>query len=276
MINPTDGKPDCFLELSNMLSSIVITKATLEHLIELGIPILMIAFNKILLWFSVRSDSREESSEARRMLLPTEFTGKDRTEDAEDVAESGLNSVTADTTIEDYGELIVAYGYVALFAVAYPVTPLIFYFSLLIECRTDAFKYLFVQNRPPAKTASSIGTWISAMKFIMWSGIITNAILLTFTGNRKLEYISSVSNRRVASFFIIMTILFILIFTIDYAIDDVPSKVHRLKARQDFLIARYFGVGEKPHYKLNVTGNTNISGTEDEDADTDLASLVRQ
>jgi len=96
----------------------------------------------------------------------------------------------------------------------------------------------------------------------MLAGIVTNAILLTFTGNRKLEYIQFVSNRRIASFFIIMTSLFILILLIDYAIGDVPS--------------RYFGVGEKPHYKLNITGDTKMSNTEQEGADDDLVSLIRQ
>jgi len=274
VINPTDGKPDCFLELRYMLSSIVITKATLEHFIELGIPILLVAFNKILLWFSVRSHSREESLEARSMLLPTQFTGRDRTEDEEEFAESNLNSDSAE--IDDFAELILQYAFVALFGVVYPLTPLLFYLSNLLECRTDAFKYLFVHNRPPATTGSSIGKWVSTMKFIMLAGIVTNAILLTFTGNRKLEYIQFVSNRRIASFFIIMTSLFILILLIDYAIGDVPSKVYRLKARQDYLIARYFGVGEKPHYKLNITGDTKMSNTEQEGADDDLVSLIRQ
>jgi len=279
VINVLDGNPDCFMELRNMLASVVVTKASIEHITEIGVPMLVIAFNRVKLWLSVRvySGNQDESDQVRKILLPRTLTGMKRSEDEADITEYGLP--TFEDTTEDFSELVLQYGYVAMFGMVYPLTPLIFYLSNLIESRSDAYKYLFIQNRPPSENSASIGKWLETMKFIMWTAIFTNATLVIFTSHRGHETFDSVSNRRIVAFFVLQNVLLLITYLIDYAYEDIPGRVHRLKARQDYLIARYFGHGEKPYYKLNISGHSNLSQDHEEDkndGNSDLVDLVKK
>ncbi len=50
----------------------------------------------------------------------------------------------------------------------------------------------------------------------------------------------------------VLTGLLLMCFArIDYA--DVPGRTLRRKARQEYLIYRWFGIGERSHYKQNMT-----------------------
>lgn len=203
-----DGAPDCIQELTGMVSSIVITKATLDQFLELGIPTLIIAVNRILLlgqWILSRS---EGASEMRRTLLGS--SGPMLDENARAIKEYGLN--TFENTVEDYGELVIQYGYIALFSSVFPMTSFVFLLCNMIEGRTDAFKYLFLSNRAPADIASSIGRWKSMIKFTMISGVLLNSILLTVTTNSQ----RMKATHPIICFFVLEHIFYGVTVAIDY------------------------------------------------------------
>ncbi len=212
--NVFDGAPDCIQELSGMVSSIVITKATLDQCLELIIPMAIIAIKRGVLlvqWVISRS---EGTSEMRTALIGS--SSSVRNSDASDIKESGLN--TFENTVEDYGELVIQFGYVALFSIVFPMSSVVFLLTNMIEGRTDAFKYLFLNNRAPADNASSIGRWKSMLRFTMVCGVLMNSLLLTVTNNHAARSISFIRKNSVIWFFILENIFYLVTVAVNYSL----------------------------------------------------------
>jgi len=63
---------------------------------------------------------------------------------------------------DDYLEMIMTYGYITLFAAAFPLGSTITCLFIYIEIRSDIFKLETCSKRPLAKKTHTIGTWIFA------------------------------------------------------------------------------------------------------------------
>lgn len=184
-----------------MVATLVITKATIQQLMELGIPTLIIIMNRLMMWYALYSSGENENSELRQTLLDAEDETSEVHTDSADIKESKLN--TFDNTVEDYGELIIQFGYVALFGLAYPLTAFVFFINNLIEMRSDSFKYLFIRNRAPADVAASIGRWLVILNFLVRMSVWTNAGILIFTSDEISETLADVSASDLSKFFIL-------------------------------------------------------------------------
>ncbi|CAG8608697.1 3225_t:CDS:2 [Paraglomus brasilianum] len=75
---------------------------------------------------------------------------------------------------EDYAEMILQYGYVSLFAVVWPLTPICAFVNNWIELRSDAIKLCAHTRRPIPARADSIGPWLDSLTIITWLATITN------------------------------------------------------------------------------------------------------
>lgn len=64
-----------------------------------------------------------------------------------------------ETPLEDYMEMVIDYGYVVMFAVAFPLAPLIAFVMVVIEVRIDAYKLCYLTRRPFPIPAQDIGVW---------------------------------------------------------------------------------------------------------------------
>ena len=62
-------------------------------------------------------------------------------------------------TFEDYTEILIQFGYVSFFSIAFPLAPLLALLNNLFELRGDAFKLCNSKQRPVARKASGIGIW---------------------------------------------------------------------------------------------------------------------
>ncbi len=171
MLNPVDNAPDCMLELQTQLASLVITKATIQQLLEIGIPTLMIGIKRAKMWIVARRAGESVSSRLLERLLRT--GSGDEEDEVDDIAESKLG--TYRSTIEDYGELVIQYGYIALFGLAFPPAAIVCLINNMIEIRSDAFKILFISKRTPANDAADIGKWLDMLKLISVFAVWTNA-----------------------------------------------------------------------------------------------------
>lgn len=59
----------------------------------------------------------------------------------------------------DYLELLILYGYVTLFVVAFPLAPLLGLINNIVEIRVDSFKLMHECSRPIPMGAEDIGAW---------------------------------------------------------------------------------------------------------------------
>lgn len=73
--------------------------------------------------------------------------------------------------------MVIQFGYIALFALALPLAPLIAFINNILEIRGDAFKLTRGLRRPPFASIPSIGTWLRALEGFIVFSIITNSTI---------------------------------------------------------------------------------------------------
>jgi anoctamin-10 len=84
---------------------------------------------------------------------------------------------------DDYLEMIMTYGYITLFASAFPFGSTITCLFIFIEIRSDIFKFEKTARRPFATKTHDIGTWQFALNALTYGSIFTNLILCCFASD---------------------------------------------------------------------------------------------
>lgn len=78
----------------------------------------------------------------------------------------------------DLREMCIQFGYLSLFSVVWPLTPLSYFINNWIELRGDTFKLTVESRRPNPSRADSIGPWLDSLEFLAWLGSLTSAALV--------------------------------------------------------------------------------------------------
>ncbi|CAM9711227.1 unnamed protein product, partial [Phaeothamnion confervicola] len=86
----------------------------------------------------------------------------------------------------EYLEQIVQYGYVTMFAVAFPLAPLLALLNNLVEFSTDQRK-LMRSRRPPLDLRSGIGAWYNVLVVLGMLAVLTNSCLLSMTAEGQVD-----------------------------------------------------------------------------------------
>ena len=95
-----------------------------------------------------------------------------------------LNRVRSEAELDIYDvttdlrEMVVQFGYLALFSVVWPLTACSFLVNNWVELRSDAVKICVEMQRPTPHRADSIGPWLDSLGFLAWLGSITTAALV--------------------------------------------------------------------------------------------------
>lgn len=85
---------------------------------------------------------------------------------------------------DDLREMCIQFGYLALFAVIWPLVPVSFLANNWLELRSDFFKICMEFRRPIPLRTDTIGPWLDTLGFLSWVGSLTTAALVyMFTGN---------------------------------------------------------------------------------------------
>ena len=83
----------------------------------------------------------------------------------------------------DLREMVVQFGYLALFSVVWPLTSVSFLINNWVELRSDAVKICVEMQRPIPYRADSIGPWLDSLGFLTWLGSISTAALVYLFSN---------------------------------------------------------------------------------------------
>ena len=95
-----------------------------------------------------------------------------------------MSRVREEASLPDYDvtsdlrEMCIQFGYLALFSVVWPLTPVSYFINNWLELRGDLFKLTIESRRPVPERADSIGPWLSSLEFLAWLGSITSAALV--------------------------------------------------------------------------------------------------
>lgn len=141
-------------------------------------------------------------------------------------------------TFGDYDELIVQFGFVVLFVVAFPLAPFLAMCNNFVEIWIDGTKLTGHCRRPPPKGAKDIGTWFSVLEFLSWMALITNVGIVVFeirVTKKSLAGEDYPLAQRLFEFLIFEHVLFGAKALVAYFIPDEPDSVAERKERMTFI-----------------------------------------
>jgi anoctamin-10/anoctamin-7 len=81
-------------------------------------------------------------------------------------------------------ELVIQFGYVTLFVVAFPLAPLIALFANIIEARVDGWKLVDKCQRPVPLGSNGLGMWTQILEIFSVIAVVTNICLYAFRTDR--------------------------------------------------------------------------------------------
>ncbi|WP_411023051.1 anoctamin family protein, partial [Salmonella sp. s51228] len=82
----------------------------------------------------------------------------------------------------EYLELVIQFGFVTIFAAAFPLAPLFALINNYFEIRIDGSKFILLTRRPLASKSQDIGPWYNILDIISKIAVVSNAFLIPFTG----------------------------------------------------------------------------------------------
>ncbi|CAF0829888.1 unnamed protein product [Rotaria sp. Silwood1] len=162
----------CLAELSIQLLVILVGKQVINNLFEVGMVKFWTFFRKIL----VHRNAFKQMRYRRHHTL--HWYSKRPQED-----DFMLERWTTTTLFYEYLELIIQYGFVTMFLVAFPLAPLCAFLNNIVEIRIDANKFVCDVRRPVAKKVADIGIWRLIIAAISKLAILTNGLLIAFTSD---------------------------------------------------------------------------------------------
>lgn len=229
--------PDCMVELETQMMSLVLTKATIGQITEVAGPLISCSFAH---WRANRQLSAEtdlDTNEETKLMRQSEM-------------ETHLG--VYESTIDDYGEIILQFGYLVLFGVAFPPAAVVALLNNLVEGRVDAYKILVLSKRVNADDAANIGAWYTILEFLNMMAIFANAGLMVFTADgvgKLLGFEGDYSWRgllyRVVAVFVVEHVFLVIKGLLAYVIKDIPGRVRRWKERENYDIWRWFTSSEE-------------------------------
>ncbi|RMZ95893.1 anoctamin-1 isoform X1 [Brachionus plicatilis] len=76
---------------------------------------------------------------------------------------------------------IIQFGFICMFAVSFPLSPLLSLFNNMVEIRIDAKKILNTMQRPVPRKEKGVRIWLPIIKGITRVAVITNGLIIAFT-----------------------------------------------------------------------------------------------
>lgn len=177
--------------LRSLLISLLTINALLNNAIELGTPMIKSYLNRL---ENRKKMKKQEASKdttgvtvagTANGIVPHPISTLDtaapaarKNEDAElkNILEEELAFSDYDLNA-DYLEIVIQYGYVTMFVVAFPLAPALALLNNIFESKVDLFK-LTECRRPRLLQRSNIGSWQHCMEFISFLSVITNCYLI--------------------------------------------------------------------------------------------------
>ena len=88
-----------------------------------------------------------------------------------------------------YMEIVIQFGYVTLFASAYPLASVISIFANLVEIRSDCFRLTYLCQRPRAMRCDGLNMWKNLLYAIVQLSALTNCLIFGFTSGQLMEWL---------------------------------------------------------------------------------------
>lgn len=204
----------------------IFTISFVRNGIELGIP------------FVQALKKSQEFKKVRNIdLIPTDVTKLRDSIDSQFALPAYITR-DVDGTLGDYLELSILYGYITLFAVAFPLSGVLAFISIAVEIQVDRFKLLNLVRRPVPIGAKDVSTWKTIFDFNSIASIVTNAALICFALPTFKDFPWARENK-----FLIFSIFCLLMLVargfIAFGVADIPRKYDIVSKRHSKIAQRF-------------------------------------
>lgn len=223
IVNPADPtQRSCLYELAYQLGILFGTMIVVNNLLEVLFPVIQTLLN-------VRNQRKGDSS--------LDLAGERSTPEKE------FNLSTYDSTLSDYEELAIQFGYVCMFVTAFPLTPLFALFNNMIEIQLDANKICKLVRRPEPRGADSIGAWSTVFAIISYFSIVTNILMGVLYSTELTKFAENVTRNSGISEVVVLAVIFgaiehtilIIKFSVETFVPDESEPIKQHKLRQEYI-----------------------------------------
>jgi hypothetical protein len=83
---------------------------------------------------------------------------------------------------DDISEMVIQFGFLALFSPVWPLVPIGFFINNWFELRTDFLKICVEHQRPDPVRSEGLGPWVASLDGLTWFGSITSAAIVHLFG----------------------------------------------------------------------------------------------
>ncbi|XP_055370961.1 anoctamin-5 isoform X4 [Condylostylus longicornis] len=157
----------CLMELCLQLCIIMMGKQIVNALIEMLLPYLIKTYSKLRIRFGLSTGDSKE-----KLISCNQWTD-----------DYHLLKWTNTSLFSEYLEMILQYGFITIFVVAFPLAPVFALLNNIVEMRLDALKLLKFYQRPIAQRIKDIGVWYNIMSIVSRIAVGTSAFIIAFSSN---------------------------------------------------------------------------------------------
>ena len=181
----------CLQELETQLYTTYLINFLL-NIFEIGIPYLMYKFFE----YQYKKYSKSEINEIKTHSI---------------IHQVLCNELS--TMIYEYNEMIINFGYVCLFSVTAPLTPIILLILVWVEKLVDVFKMFFLVRVSIIEETTGINIYNDLAKSLMIIGMLTNVGMLLFS--KEFSFSKKVAYKLFA-FICVENFILLLMYFLDY------------------------------------------------------------
>ncbi|KAL5116585.1 hypothetical protein ACEQ8H_005463 [Pleosporales sp. CAS-2024a] len=165
--------------LRNQLITLTLTGQISGALEELGLPWVKM---QVMQWWRDRQATR-----SGRDGEPSFQYMKDDPGEARFLRRARRQAIRPEYNVQDdIAEMVIQYGYLALFSPVWPLVPIGFFINNWLELRSDFLKICVEYQRPAPTRSDGIGPWVTSLECLTWLGSITSAAIVHVFGSQHI------------------------------------------------------------------------------------------
>ena len=140
---------------------------------------------------------------------------------------------------EDISQMVIQFGYLALFSPVWPLVPIGFLLNNWFELRSDFLKICIEHQRPVPERTDGIGPWIHSLAFLNWLGSISTAAIVHLFGHDALGYLYGVDGQNIwwtlpITIFLSEHVFLLLRAVVQFALQRVGSEQTRRLRNEEY------------------------------------------
>lgn len=202
---------NCLGELQQQLGILFALDIFVNNAVEFLVPLLMT-------YLRSRENSEGSADNAAKKSLP----------------ERQYELEPFESTFQEFDEMVIQFGFVTLFMIAFPLAPLMALINNVLETRLDATRLSKLHRRPVPEGAENIGTWSAIVNLLSYCAVITNVALICFQ-TTQLNDLTTVPYNKVWAFIAMEHGIILIKYFVAFIVPDVPKDVQTHIARNKHL-----------------------------------------